>query len=97
MALLEIEIDGAQKDYRMITIRTGDYIVVLKTNREDGIMYLQDKGKDLTSFQAIKKLDEVKNENYVSSINCLLINHFFLSMDDFGVQKFHSWRDKNDF
>ena len=52
----------------MITIKIGYYGVVLETMKENGIMYLEDKEKDLTSFQAIKKVHEVNNHKGVDQL-----------------------------
>ena len=47
---------------------TGYYGVMLETQKENGVMYLDNKKKDLTSFQAIKKLHEVNNHKGVDKL-----------------------------
>ena len=66
--VVETEIDHMQKDYRMIETKTGHYGVVLETKTENEVMYLEDKEEDLTSFGAIKMVNEVNNNKGVEQL-----------------------------
>ena len=65
---METKIKGDKKDYKMIAARTGHYGVMLETKKENGVMKLEEKEKDLTSFQAIKNLHEVNNHKVVDQL-----------------------------
>ena len=49
----------------MIETKTDHYGVVLETKKGNGVMYLEEKEKDLTSFGAIKKVHKVNNHKGV--------------------------------
>ena len=66
--VLETDIDGLQKDYRMIETKTGHYGVVLETKVENGVMYLEEKENYLTSFQGIKNIHEVNKQKGVDQL-----------------------------
>ena len=66
--VLETDIDSLQKDCKMIETKTGHYGVVLETKGENGVMYLEEKEEDLTSFGAIKKVHEVNNHKGVEQL-----------------------------
>ena len=51
----------SKRDYNMVETKTRHYGVVLETKMENGIIYLEKKEGDLTSFGAIKKVHEVNN------------------------------------
>ena len=66
--VLDTVIYGMKKNYRMVTMRTGHYGVVLLANLEKEVVYLDDKEEDLTSFQAIQKVHEVNNHKGVDQL-----------------------------
>ena len=65
---METERRGDQMNYKIVTTKTGHCSVVLETLKKNGVMYLENKEKDLTSLEAIKKLPEVKNNKGVDHL-----------------------------
>ena len=47
---------------------TGHYGVMLETQKENGVMYLEQKKEYLTSFRAIKKVHEFNNHKGVDQL-----------------------------
>ena len=59
---LETLVNGAKKEFKMVTTDSSQYGIVFVRNRGDKeILYLKDKEEDLTSFESVRKVHEVNN------------------------------------
>ena len=61
--ILETEIDGRQRDFKMV-ITTGKHyeiILEMKGRKSMDVLFLENQKEELTSFTAIRKVHEVNN------------------------------------
>ena len=81
--ILEISVDGAKKEFRVIDTIGNHFGIVLETNRgqNSSVFFMEDQEDLLTTFDAVKKVHEVNNHKKKEQLLAAYCNAGWMSTD----------------